>query len=58
MLLNVAAVEPLPLVPAIRIEGKVFCGLPSAAARMRMWTRSNLRRGALGAAGASSWPRA
>ena len=41
-----AAVEPLPLVPAMRMEGEgVLQGLPRAAVRARMWARSNLRRG-------------
>jgi len=41
------AVEPLPLVPAIRTEGKAVCGSSSAAARTRIWARLNLRRGRL-----------
>ena len=40
---RVAAVEPLPLVPAMSTEGKLRCGLPSASQRTRMCARSNLR---------------
>ena len=43
---SVAAVEPLPFVPAINTEGTCACGSPSAAQRVRMCARSNLRRGA------------
>jgi hypothetical protein len=42
---SVAAVEPLPLVPAMSTEGKRRCGSPSAASRMRISSSENLRRG-------------
>jgi hypothetical protein len=42
---SVAAVEPLPLVPAISSAGKRSCGSPNAASRMRISARENFRRG-------------
>ena len=49
----VAAVEPLPLVPAISTEGNGFGGLPRAWQNARMCASSNLRE----VPGLSSWPR-
>lgn len=36
------AVEPFPLVPAIWIEGRAFCGWPAASAKLNMRSRPNL----------------
>src|ERR1700730_11067491 len=58
MLASVAAVDPLPLVPAIKMEGNLSCGFPSAPAKMRIWLRSNSRREVSPGRGASSYPRA
>ena len=41
---SVAAVEPLPLVPAMSTEGKRRCGWSSAASRSRISSSENLRR--------------
>src|ERR1700674_695726 len=51
---RVAAVEPLPLVPATSTAGKPFSGCPSAANSTRMCARSNLCAGVC----ANSWPNA
>ena len=42
---SVAAVDPLPLVPAIRTERKLRWGSPSAASSVRTWSSENFRRG-------------
>ena len=39
---SAAAVDPLPLVPAISTPGERCSGFPSAARSTRMWARSNL----------------